>query len=174
MTSARLANGVYIVSGRQFGDPGNAYLMETKNGFVLIDTGGEEEPIGLMRNLLTLLREKGKLEYVILTSCVKESAAGANYLATALGAKIVIHEDDAPQLRKGRCLNAEYPSASPFIVIRGKENLINDLKVTKSGTPTPGSIIIRKNEYVFTGATELTILDSKVKYIFGLYGYERR
>ncbi|BCS92001.1 hypothetical protein L3N51_00115 [Metallosphaera sp. J1] len=173
MSIARIAKGVYVVAGKMYGYPGNAYLVETGDNFYLIDTGGREQPTELLRNVLEIAKEKTKSIYVILTSCLRDAAAGAKFLVDTIDARIIVHENDSTGLRMGKCAGEEYPPVSPFMVLRENRIVMGDIKITRSGSPTRGSIILRNNDSLFVGASKLSPFDSRIKYIFGLYEYKR-
>ncbi|AEB94133.1 MAG: MBL fold metallo-hydrolase [Metallosphaera sp.] len=173
MSLARLVKNVYLVAGKEFGDRGNAYLVKTSKANFLIDTGGEPQPVSIMRNLLTLTDNKNELIYLFLTSCISDASAGASFLSASMNVKIIIHEDDASQLRKGYCMGLEYPPSSPYMVIRKGKMIFEGFEIFKASSPTKGSIVIKFDDFLFSGATELTPLDSNVKYVFGLYRIKR-
>ncbi|WP_246263932.1 MBL fold metallo-hydrolase [Metallosphaera tengchongensis] len=170
---ARLGTNVYLVGSREQGNNGNSYLVGFNEGFVIIDSGGISDPLNVARNVLEVVSRKD-LKYLILTSCIPDAAAGAKFLAETLGVKLLIHELDASWVRKGNCMGIEYPPVSPFMVLRGNIEKIGDLLILRTGTPTKGSIMTIKGDYLFSGSSRISILDTKrIKYVFGLYEYSR-
>ncbi|MEM1620862.1 MAG: MBL fold metallo-hydrolase [Metallosphaera sp.] len=162
-----------MVAGKTYGYPANSYLIESEDTFYLVDTGGNEQPTELLRNVLEIAKEKTKSMNVILTSCLRDAAAGAKFLVDMINARIIIHERDSTGLRMGSCAKEEYPATSPFMVIREKKTRLGNLEIIRSSSPTQGSIILRNNDSLFVGASRLTPFDPKIKYIFGLYEYKR-
>lgn len=173
MSVARLGKNVYLVASREQGDQGNSYLLRTDSHTFLIDTGGTEEPINVLRNVLEVTNGSSIIDYLILTSCLRDAAAGAYFLYQELGIKVVIHEHDSIGLRHGICANTVYRPSNVYMVLRQNRASVDGLEVIRSASPTLGSVLLKFGEYLFVGASKLSPADPKIKYVLGLYEYVR-
>lgn len=79
----------------------NCYLLKTKNGFVLIDTGFKSKRDMLEKELAKAGCKPGDLKLIILTHGDSDHADNAVYLREKYGAKIAMHEDDAGMVENG-------------------------------------------------------------------------
>ena len=79
----------------------NCYLIETGNGYILIDTGGSHNRKELTRELDVAGCRPGLLKLIILTHGDFDHSGNAAYLREAFGARIAIHRDDAGMVERG-------------------------------------------------------------------------
>jgi hydroxyacylglutathione hydrolase len=79
----------------------NAWLVETREGLVLVDTGlpGSGPPVTAL--LGALGRTPGDLRGIVLTHADPDHAGSAAELRALTGAPVAIHVDDAPVLAGG-------------------------------------------------------------------------
>ena len=88
--------------------PPNVHLVVDGNEGALIDAGFPDEQS--MKSRLEMLAEFSglKLRYIVITHHHFDHASGANKLREATGARIVMHKDEAPLLK--RSASEELPS----------------------------------------------------------------
>jgi len=173
LSVAKLGRNVYLVGSREQGNESNAYLLQTDSATIIIDTGGIEDPVNVIRNVLEISRGESRVDYLILTSCLRDAAAGTSFISEVLGVKVVVHELDSVGVRHGNCGNTKYKPSRISLVIRDNQMRIGDVEIIRSGSPTPGSILVKFGENLFVGASKLRPISPKIKYVLGLYDYVR-
>lgn len=137
----------------------NCYILgdEKNKKAVIIDPGGNAEDI------LSIVEKEGfTVELILLTHGHMDHMAGLEEVRAATGAKVAIHEDDAPMLLSSAQNLSEYmmgqkSSLAPAeIELKDAEKLsVGDLILEIIHTPghTPGSISIKVDNIIFTGDT---------------------
>jgi hydroxyacylglutathione hydrolase len=131
----------------------NSYLV---NDSILVDVGMDAElTISELRKHI----RAGKLETIILTHCHYDHSGGAGEVAAAYGAKIAIHEYDAPLLGNAHACAASLfgetaPSIVPDIMLKGGE-VLGALEVIPTPGHTPGGICLYNagSKILFSGDT---------------------
>jgi len=138
----------------------NCYLIacnETRRA-LLIDAGFMEENEGL-RIVEEIERSRLDLKYVLSTHWHPDHTAGNEYLRRRLGAKILIHEEDAPMLcAKGfsNFLGLSTKPHFPDATVRDNDLItIGSIRLRVIHTPghSKGSISLLGEGFVFTGDT---------------------
>jgi hydroxyacylglutathione hydrolase len=131
----------------------NAYLVDRH---ILIDVGMDARSV--IAELGKYVRP-GDLETIILTHCHYDHTGGAGEVAAAFGAKIAIHEDDAPLLGNPNAsassmFGEKAPSAVPDILLKGGE-FFGELEVIHTPGHTPGGICLysARSKILFSGDT---------------------
>ena len=81
----------------------NCYLIETENGFILIDTGFSRNRLKLDAFLLNrgITPENRKLKLIILTHGDFDHTGNAKYLNEKYNTKIALHNDDIGMVEHG-------------------------------------------------------------------------
>ena len=79
----------------------NCYLVDTGEGYILIDTGGPNNRKELVRELERFGCKPGTLNLIVLTHGDFDHTGNAAYLRSAFGAKIAMHADDAGMAERG-------------------------------------------------------------------------
>jgi len=131
----------------------NAYLV---NGTILIDVGMDSsEIIPELEKHITL----DDLEMIILTHCHYDHSGGAGGVASATGAKIAVHKNDAPLLGNpdasaSRLFGKKAPIIVPDILLAGGERF-GELEIIHTPGHTPGGICIYDpiSKTLFSGDT---------------------
>ena len=118
----------------------NAYLV---NGTILIDVGMDSSEIipELEKHIAP-----DDLEMIILTHCHYDHSGGAGGVASATGAKIAVHKNDAPLLGNpdasaSRLFGKRAPIIVPDILLAGGERF-GELEIIHTPGHTPGGICI--------------------------------
>lgn len=131
----------------------NAYLVD---GTVLVDVGMDGQAV--ISELETHI-QPGHLETIILTHCHYDHSGGAGDVAKATGAKIAIHEDDAPLLNNAHASAAglfgeKAPDFLPDILLSDGE-FFGELEVIHTPGHTPGGICLYSagSKTLFSGDT---------------------
>lgn len=131
----------------------NVYLVDDS---ILIDVGMDAGSIiAQLKNHV----KPGQLKYIILTHCHYDHSGGAGDVATAYGAKIAIHKEDASLLLNSHSSASEFygrkaPSFVPDILLKGGEEF-GELEVIHTPGHTPGGICLyeKKSKILFCGDT---------------------
>ncbi len=163
MSIARVSKEVYKIGLPSFRD--NCYLVKIGTYYVLIDSTSGEYINDVMRSILEIIIDKNKLKYIILTSCLKNSAGGACKIHRALGARIISHYPDSISIRHGNCNKQTIDNCEIFMELRKNIETIEDLHILNTKTPTLGSIIIRLNDIIFVGNSKLSVEDKNIKIV---------
>jgi glyoxylase-like metal-dependent hydrolase (beta-lactamase superfamily II) len=95
----KVADGIHKVEGIR---AGNAYIVETDQGLMIVDTGmpGSAKPI--LRSIERLGRRPDEVRVIALTHWHMDHMGGAFELQRRTGARVAIHELDAPILAGGQ------------------------------------------------------------------------
>jgi glyoxylase-like metal-dependent hydrolase (beta-lactamase superfamily II) len=136
----------------------NCYILGDENSkkAVIIDPGGNSEDI-----LSIVSKEKFTVDLIMLTHGHADHIAGLEEVRLSTGARVAIHEKDAPMLLfPEQNLSAFMGTSLSFspaeIKLKGNEKLtVGDLTLDVIHTPghTPGSISIKVDNIIFTGDT---------------------
>lgn len=163
MSVARVSKDVYKIGLPNFRD--NCYLVKIGTYYILIDSTSGEYISDVIRSILEIIVNKNKLKYIILTSCLKNSAGGACEIHRALGTKIISHYPDSISIRHGNCRNQTIDSCEIFMELRKKVETMENLYILNTKTPTLGSIIIILNNIMFIGNSKISVEDKNIKII---------
>jgi hydroxyacylglutathione hydrolase len=79
----------------------NCYLVETKTGYILIDTGCSNKRTELEKELESAGCKPGNLNLIMLTHGDFDHAGNCAYLREKYGVKIVMHHDDSGMVERG-------------------------------------------------------------------------
>ena len=79
----------------------NCYLIETRTGYILIDTGCSNKRTYLEKELERMGCKQGNLRLIILTHGDFDHVGNANHLHERFGAKIVMHNGDSGMVERG-------------------------------------------------------------------------
>ncbi|AHC52438.1 hypothetical protein SUSAZ_03155 [Sulfolobus acidocaldarius SUSAZ] len=169
----RLQNNVYAIKGVYY-----IYLLVIDNKNLLIIDSSNGEDIGIV--LDGILEIKSKTNYnpsfLVLTSCKKEVAGGAAKISSFLNIPILASYIDASSIRKGVCLDEEYEPADVSIEIKDIKVLINglnNLTFLRAKTPSKGSLIIKYNNALFSGATKISGIVEKIGYVCNAFEFSK-
>lgn len=91
----QLAGGVFKVDGVRIA---NVYLMVTQDGLLLVDTGMPVRPNAFWGSVEDLGRQPRDLRDIVLTHCDIDHVGSVAELKARTGARVAIHELDAPVL----------------------------------------------------------------------------
>ena len=103
MPANEVFDGVYAVGGPDLTamDDAYAYLIDFGDEQVLIDSGAGVKPERLISNIGDALKRKSNISLLILTHNHIDHVGGAGDIRSRTGAKIAVHEADAPALETG-------------------------------------------------------------------------
>ncbi|HEU5205403.1 MAG TPA: MBL fold metallo-hydrolase [Candidatus Limnocylindrales bacterium] len=82
-------------------DMANCYLLRSRDGFVLVDTGLPRNRTRIDHAIEAAGCRPGDLRLIVLTHGDYDHAGNATYLREAFGGVIGIHADDAERVRRG-------------------------------------------------------------------------
>ncbi|MEM8534836.1 MAG: MBL fold metallo-hydrolase [Chloroflexota bacterium] len=92
----------------------NCYLVETNNGFILIDTATTGKRKTIEKELIKAGCRRGDLKLIVLTHGDFDHCGNAAYLRKTFGAKIAMHKADNGMVEQGNMFwNRKTP---PFLV----------------------------------------------------------
>lgn len=145
-----VAPGVYLLGKTS---PAAAYLVETSDGLVLIDSGLEANAAAVINQLALLHLDVGRLRAILLTHVHADHSLGAEHLRARTGAKVYAGRADCQPLRQGEPREAFFstfylPQLAPHATVVDVE-LAGDEAITFGetrflvlATPghTPGSV----------------------------------
>ncbi|MCI0457693.1 MAG: MBL fold metallo-hydrolase [Gemmataceae bacterium] len=145
-----VAPGVYLLGKTA---PAAAYLVETSEGLVLIDSGLEASAAAVTDQLARLHLDVGQLRAILLTHVHADHSLGAERLRTRTGAKVYAGRADCQPLRQGEPREAFFstfymPHLAPHATTVDVE-LVGDETITFGDTRfvvlaapghTPGSV----------------------------------
>src|SRR5260370_27567758 len=94
-------------------EPAAAYVVETSEGLVLIDTGLDKDAGPLKRQMTELGLDWKRVRAILLTHVHGDHSGGAEHLRAATGAKVYAGQGDAAVLRAGQPREAFF-SAFPM------------------------------------------------------------
>ncbi|HEV3167733.1 MAG TPA: MBL fold metallo-hydrolase [Isosphaeraceae bacterium] len=142
--------GVHLLGGLA---PSAAYVVETSEGLVLIDSGLKSDAGPLNLQMAELGLDSKRLRAILLTHTHGDHCGGAQYLRAATGAKVYAGAGDAEVLRAGEPREAFFstyymPHDSPHrttvdVELKGDEVIaFGDVRFRALATPghTPGSL----------------------------------
>ena len=96
----------------------NCYLIETSDGYLLIDTGCPNNRTELERELESAGCQRGNLKLIVLTHGDFDHTGNAAYLRKKFGTKIAMHHDDAGMVEHGDIFwNRKKPNIFMKIII---------------------------------------------------------
>jgi glyoxylase-like metal-dependent hydrolase (beta-lactamase superfamily II) len=143
--------GIYLLGGLA---PAAAYVVETSEGLVLIDSGLDKDAGALRGQMVSLKLDWRRIRAILLTHVHGDHTGGAEYLRTATRAKVYAGKGDAAPLRAGgprEAFFSTYPmpeSIKPTpttvdVELNGDEVIrVGDVSFQALVTPghTPGSV----------------------------------
>ncbi|HKB38732.1 MAG TPA: MBL fold metallo-hydrolase [Gemmataceae bacterium] len=145
-----LAPGIHLLGGLS---PAAAYVVETSEGLVLVDTGLDPFARLVKEQMAELRLDWRRLRGLLLTHAHGDHSGGARHLRAATGAKVYAGQGDADVLRAGgpreaffSTFNLPNPTLEPLTVdveLKGDEVLtIGDTRFRVLATPghSPGSL----------------------------------
>lgn len=94
----QIADGIYMLGDL---NPAAVYVVETRDGLAMIDSGLEAEYDKLTQGLAGLGLQLSRLKMILLTHAHGDHTMGAERLRRETGAKIHIGREDALPLREG-------------------------------------------------------------------------
>lgn len=160
----KLSDGVYRIDGVR---GANAYLVETSDGLLVVDTGmpgNAEKIVAFVRGLGC---EPSDVRTIVLTHSDPDHVGSAARLKALTGAAVAIHSADAPALagagpgkkRPGVLLSAVFAVMSLFIriqpvnadVLLGDGEEVAGFAVMHTPGHTPGSITLHREGVVLCG-----------------------
>jgi glyoxylase-like metal-dependent hydrolase (beta-lactamase superfamily II) len=94
-----LGLGIHLLGGLA---PAAAYVIETSDGLVLIDTGLDRDASHLKQQMTSLGLDWRRVRAILLTHVHGDHSGGAQHLRTATGAKVYAGKGDAAVLRAGQ------------------------------------------------------------------------
>ncbi|MFA6449679.1 MAG: MBL fold metallo-hydrolase [bacterium] len=103
MRAIEIIEGVYAVGGPDLTgmDDAYIYLVDFGDEQVLIDAGAGGATDRLMSNIKDALKKEANISHLILTHNHIDHVGGAEDIRSRTGAKIAVHENDAPALESG-------------------------------------------------------------------------
>jgi glyoxylase-like metal-dependent hydrolase (beta-lactamase superfamily II) len=167
----KLLDGVYMLGSLT---PSVAYVIDTSEGLVLIDTGIETNCTALLQQFKHLQLDPSRIKKVLLTHAHGDHVLGAMYLAKLTGAEIYGGTGDVDVLQIGGPREAMFstydmpdvelhPTEIDISLSGGETIELGDTRIEVIATPghTPGSLCFlleRANHRIlFTGDTISTI-----------------
>ncbi|TWU19655.1 MBL fold metallo-hydrolase [Allorhodopirellula heiligendammensis] len=147
--NALLAPGVYGLGGLY---PSAAYVIDTGDGLILIDTGSDENVVGLRNCMTEVGLQIEDVKFVLLTHAHYDHVFGANRVREVSHATVCVGADDLDVLRSANefALFSLFPriefSGTPIVVDRtlndGDRIELGDTVIHTMGCPghTPGSM----------------------------------
>ena len=101
--SEEIIEGVYLIGGAEMtsADDAAIYLIDFAGDLVLIDAGAGKSFSQIIRNIEMLGLNPANISHLILTHCHIDHIGSAPFFKKQYGAKILIHELDAPAVEKG-------------------------------------------------------------------------
>jgi hydroxyacylglutathione hydrolase len=158
----KIRDKLYLISGGSYGELGNAYLIKTKNGYLMVDSSKPDALTTIRNNLAYWKINEEEILAVLLTHGHDDHAGCAAYFQSR-GAKLYVGADNE-MLQKG-----DFGPCSPFtnhvappcvadIILKEDQNItINDLQISVYPMPghTDGTIIyyakVDDDRILFTG-----------------------
>lgn len=160
MCRMQVADGVFKVDGIAVA---NVYLVVTRDGLLLVDTGMPGNARRILGFIEKIGRTPSELHDVVLTHCDIDHVGSAAQIKALTGARVAIHELDAPVLAgqqrspKGGLAMAvlyrllRFRPVAPDLRLRGGDT-IGGLQVLHVPGHTAGSIaLVRDGGVLFSG-----------------------
>jgi hydroxyacylglutathione hydrolase len=163
----RVAEGIVRVDGLLVS---NAYLAETSDGLVLVDTGMPGSAARVVACVEEIGRALADVRIIVLTHADLDHMGSAAELKDLTGASVAVHAGDAavleggPRPRKGKggasrlfrlatgVVNAR--PVSPDMVLEDGDEIAG-MRVIHTPGHTPGSIALLRGSVLFSGDTLL-------------------
>lgn len=156
----QVTEGIHRVDGVR---ASNAYVVETDEGLVLVDTGIAPAARAILRFVRGLGYAPDDVRQVVITHCDIDHIGGAAALRAATGATVAIHADDAavlagrtPPTKGGRAMRAIvrlarfHPVYPDRLLADG--DVVGGLRVVHVPGHTDGSIaLVRDDGVVLSG-----------------------
>jgi glyoxylase-like metal-dependent hydrolase (beta-lactamase superfamily II) len=155
---AQVVPGIYILPGL---GPSVAYVVESSQGLVLVDSGDDDDAARIKSKMAALRLDWKRVRAILLTHAHSDHTNGAEALRAATGARVYAGAGDALVLKEGQNRDAVYGiffkphrSLHPTtidVALQGDETLtFGDVRIRALATPghTPGSVcylLERKN-----------------------------
>ena len=149
--------------------PVNAYLLDTGDGPVLIDTGFPGDELRILGALAELALAPHDLRHIVLTHAHPDHVGGAAALRAATGAPIAMHPLDAALVAKGMTGRAVEPAPFPIepftadveLLPGGGSPGLPGVTVLAAPGHSAGQVVLRWNRHggVLVGADAATNLD---------------
>jgi glyoxylase-like metal-dependent hydrolase (beta-lactamase superfamily II) len=79
----------------------NCYLLKTRTGYLLVDTGGANNRRDLEKELASAGCRPGTLKLILLTHGDFDHTGNAAYLREKFGARVAMHADDCEAVERG-------------------------------------------------------------------------
>jgi glyoxylase-like metal-dependent hydrolase (beta-lactamase superfamily II) len=149
-SAARLVPGIYVLGGLS---PSVAYVVETSQGLVLVDSGLDADAGPLKSQMTSLGLDWKRVYAILLTHTHGDHSGGAEALRTATGAKVYAGAGDAQILKDGQSRAAFFGtyfmpdhnlhSTTVDVALEGDETLdFGDVRIQALAMPghTPGSV----------------------------------
>jgi glyoxylase-like metal-dependent hydrolase (beta-lactamase superfamily II) len=144
-----VAPGVHFLNNL---GPAAAYVIETSDGLVLVDSGLESDGAAIMRDSRYRKLDLARLRAILLTHAHGDHSLGARFLRSATGAKVYAGRGDSAVLRAGEPRQAffsafdmresePHPTEIDVELQGGEAITIGDVRFQAIATPghTPGS-----------------------------------
>lgn len=145
-----VAPGIHMLGALS---PSAAYVVETTDGLILVDTGLDSDAGPLKAEMAKLGLDWRRVRAILLTHVHGDHTGGAQSLRAETGARVYAGAGDAPALRAGGPRDAffsifsmpnHYPHPTTIDVeLRGGESIaVGDVRVEAIAAPghTPGSV----------------------------------
>jgi metallo-beta-lactamase class B len=149
-SAATIVPGIHILAGLA---PSAAYVIDTTDGLILIDSGLDADAGALRAQLTELGLDWKRVRAILLTHAHGDHTGGAEYLRSATGAKVYAGAGDAAVLRAGRPREAFFSTfympdhtthpTTVDVALEGGETIAKgDVRIEVIAAPghTPGSI----------------------------------
>ncbi len=161
----KVVEGVHKVDGVR---GGNAYLVETLDGLMAVDTGMPGNATRIVEYVRGLGRQPAELRRIVLTHCDLDHTGSVAELTQLTGAQVAIHRLDAPVLEgEGRPQKGGLVMRALFKVFRFRPvrpdvlleegDTIGGFRVLHTPGHTLGSItLVREDGVVFSGDAMLS------------------
>jgi glyoxylase-like metal-dependent hydrolase (beta-lactamase superfamily II) len=170
-SAVAVAPGVYLLGGLS---PSAAYVIETSEGLVLVDSGLASDASPLKSQMAELGLDWKRVRAIFLTHAHGDHTGGAEALRAATGAKVYAGEGDASVLRAGQPRVAFFSNfympdhethpTTVDVALQGEERIaFGDVHIRAIAAPghTPGSIcylLERKKFRVLFGGDVIMML----------------
>ncbi len=159
----KITEGLYRVDGVR---GANAYVVETADGLLLVDTGMPGNAERIVAFVRDLGHEPGDVRTIAITHADIDHVASLARLKAMTGAKVAVHADEAPALagtgpgKKARgALGAAFSVARRLVrvqpveadVILHEGDEVSGFRVMHTLGHTRGSITLHRDGVVFSG-----------------------
>ncbi len=149
-SAIKVAPGLYLLGGLS---PSAAYVVDTSDGLILVDSGLDKDAGLLKAELAKLGLDWKRVRTILLTHAHGDHTGGAQSLRLATGAKVYAGAGDVPILRAGGPREAffstfdmpgqEIHATDVDVALKGGETIsLADVRIRALATPghTPGSM----------------------------------